>query len=700
MFDTSKVNPDSSVAYTKFQRLLQIGVYCWAIRLAFAAFGMIFGSVFEFMSPDGGGRVRVTRLTAKSWKSVVISDFSSIQTMREKMDPVLFSGLDIISESLLRTVMTKSLSIESFNVKVSNESMFTHFQMDLPWSDRYRAEHLRYNYLSMSEYLQLPATQFAPYSVIDGMRPISNTHPAASGGGKGGKRRSRTSGDGPYLAARPSSVGGSSSSYSDSTRLSSDRNDPSRNGQPDKGYSSALDQWAICTDLSAAASATQSSDTRPSCSDPAVGQLTNQDQEQQPLYMYATLANINALVPSLSPGLSQFMGVYTTLPVSAPHSSSGSDRGGGDIHIGSHHGSQEVPQMCLWLSSPDITAALHYDLEDNFLLQVSGTKTVTVVSPEAVRLLGAYPSLHPLWRQTQLSSHLRTAKHIADLFSTAIRGGVLPEEATAVARMHLNGSLHYKGTTGSADDGSDGTTTSGCTGDAVEDETGDEINGYPVDGFEAAFDQRIEAACRREAERLQRTPSPTCRQKQLRGKHPFEVQVWEVQLRPGDMLYIPAGYLHMVTAGEDSVSLNAWFSSPLSALHAALADSVPLPFTPREKTDVKLAKLAAMVRAVLRDTDISPEKFRAHFLARYQPLLTARPTVGEGSEQSSGSDPAKSTRKSWGGGIATILGRSMLAATAEEQVHCKAVWTEGNSWKWVLSQNGFCLWDYLCFLCT
>ena len=47
-------------------------------------------------------------------------------------------------------------------------------------------------------------------------------------------------------------------------------------------------------------------------------------------------------------------------------------------------------------------------------------------------------------------------------------------------------------------------------------------------------------------------------------KKPPGLGLWEVTLSAGDMLYLPAGFYHTVTAGADSVSVNAWFPSKLS----------------------------------------------------------------------------------------------------------------------------------------
>jgi hypothetical protein len=58
-------------------------------------------------------------------------------------------------------------------------------------------------------------------------------------------------------------------------------------------------------------------------------------------------------------------------------------------------------QSNLWMASEGVIAHMHYDYQDNFLLQLSGQKTVLLASPEFLGTapLIPYPSLHPLWRQ-------------------------------------------------------------------------------------------------------------------------------------------------------------------------------------------------------------------------------------------------------------------------------------------------------------
>jgi hypothetical protein len=55
----------------------------------------------------------------------------------------------------------------------------------------------------------------------------------------------------------------------------------------------------------------------------------------------------------------------------------------------------------LWLSSPGVTAAMHFDASGNWLSQLVGTKRVWLASPRAWQALPTYSALHPMARQAQ-----------------------------------------------------------------------------------------------------------------------------------------------------------------------------------------------------------------------------------------------------------------------------------------------------------
>ena len=56
----------------------------------------------------------------------------------------------------------------------------------------------------------------------------------------------------------------------------------------------------------------------------------------------------------------------------------------------------------LWITSPGVVAALHFDSSANYLHQLVGTKRVLLINPRQWRSLYLYSALHPLARQSQV----------------------------------------------------------------------------------------------------------------------------------------------------------------------------------------------------------------------------------------------------------------------------------------------------------
>lgn len=60
------------------------------------------------------------------------------------------------------------------------------------------------------------------------------------------------------------------------------------------------------------------------------------------------------------------------------------------------------PRVNLWLSNrANITTSMHYDSEENFFLQLSGSKKFIISSPSHTHLYQPHSTLHPQWRQAQ-----------------------------------------------------------------------------------------------------------------------------------------------------------------------------------------------------------------------------------------------------------------------------------------------------------
>lgn len=56
-------------------------------------------------------------------------------------------------------------------------------------------------------------------------------------------------------------------------------------------------------------------------------------------------------------------------------------------------------QQYMWFGSANVSAALHFDIEDNFYVQLSGHKRWLLLPPEAALSVGGHATLHSSWRQ-------------------------------------------------------------------------------------------------------------------------------------------------------------------------------------------------------------------------------------------------------------------------------------------------------------
>jgi hypothetical protein len=168
-------------------------------------------------------------------------------------------------------------------------------------------------------------------------------------------------------------------------------------------------------------------------------------------------------------------------------------------------------QTNLWLSSPGVHAHMHYDFQDNLLLQLHGNKRVTIVSPEAAPVLQSYSSLHPLWRQSALA-----------------------EEALSVPALHQ----------------------------ALKETSSGTSSIYNVSA----------------------------------------AMIWQVDLSPGDMVYIPAGFYHSVVTtnesdNQESLSINVWYPSRLNDLFHRL-QRISLPFQKPDSRPKKIARVVAILTII------------------------------------------------------------------------------------------------------
>ena len=155
----------------------------------------------------------------------------------------------------------------------------------------------------------------------------------------------------------------------------------------------------------------------------------------------------------------------------------------------------------LWVAKVNATATPHYDTADNVFVQLGGSKTFLIATPEAHRFFRLHPVLHPSWRQSQ-RPYLITMQ------------GLL------------------------------------------------------------------------QASREKKVPRSSLR-------------IWQVTLQPGDALFLPAYFSHSVTAGPDSISLNAWIPSEAAVVYDEVRRLVPMPYMDADPTPTKLASLGAALSLFL-----------------------------------------------------------------------------------------------------
>ena len=208
-------------------------------------------------------------------------------------------------------------------------------------------------------------------------------------------------------------------------------------------------------------------------------------------------------------------------------------------------GGQTAAEHRLWLAREGWTVLPHYDVTDNLYLQLRGSKTFLVASPEAAQSLALHPSPHPSWRQAQL-----------------------------------------------------------------------ELTSLPA----------LRAATQGDA----------------------RVRLWQVTLRAGDALYLPAYNFHCVETGPDSVSMNAWLPSEATA-YASAQMRLVLPWSreaSRQEKLVALGSVAAALFAEAQDVFGCPQAdMRDQLLNRHNSLAHEGRWCGgfaEGSDEAVCTEPVHS----------------------------------------------------------
>jgi hypothetical protein len=206
--------------------------------------------------------------------------------------------------------------------------------------------------------------------------------------------------------------------------------------------------------------------------------------------------------------------------------------------------------MRLWLSSPGAVTTMHYDVERNFFLQLRGFKTFVLASPDAYLFLKPHSFLHPHWRQSQLGN-ISTLDQFVDAAASYLE--------SLISRKYLNCSEIY--------------------------------------ALNPARRRPLDPVCSYEAVLAQVPPSSSdgaiIKARRDAARRIFGLS--EVTLRAGDMLHLPPFAFHCVTAGADSVSVNAWIGSEEYSVAKRIRNQIPLPFESNDKLADKLLGIRFMI---------------------------------------------------------------------------------------------------------
>ena len=298
-----------------------------------------------------------------------------------------------------------------------------------------------------------------------------------------------------------------------------------------------------------------------------------------PKYIYSTHPHVEPYLSGIAPGLAQFI----TL-------------GNDDDNYPRSSSSSSDPKVNLWLSSANVTTALHYDYEDNYLLQIGGKKHITLISPEAIDILSSYPTYHPLWRQSIVYEQIFTV----DQFISYIHSNYSPSTSKKRTLLHDDNDMD-----------NDGNQKKHHNHSKTKKKTKKQIK--------SMMKQKV-ISSQHDNNKIDHT---------IYGK----IKVWDFDLNPGQMVFIPAGYYHLITTISDSISINAWYTSRVTENYEKLL-MLSLPFQISDTNitiDMKVTQLIFIVKQVYHQLGLGFESFKYTFQLRYKHLrVTTDDHVREG----------------------------------------------------------------------
>lgn len=295
------------------------------------------------------------------------------------------------------------------------------------------------------------------------------------------------------------------------------------------------------------------------CTNSNINECNNNNPIIKDKYIYGTYPNISPYLSGLAPGLSQYLAIESD---------------------------NKLSKVSLWLSSCNITTSLHYDHDDNLLLQIDGIKKVTIISPEAINIFNPYSSYHPYLRQTSKHELINTSNELFRYIERVVMNNYSIIEDKDIDKDIINWKAYKDNST---------------------------------DTHENKFIKKKSLYNNYTSNKYKNDLII----KQLINNKYGEIKIYQTILKPGDMLYIPAGYYHLITTLSESISINAWFPSQFSHIYLQLLNII-LPYDVKDMNislDKKISQFIFVIQNIMNQLNISIELLIDLLLSRYKILL-------------------------------------------------------------------------------
>ena len=300
-------------------------------------------------------------------------------------------------------------------------------------------------------------------------------------------------------------------------------------------------------------------------------------------YIYCIHSNIFPYLSGIAPGLAQFITIRSNDDDDSLNGKANND-----------------PKVNLWISSANITTALHYDYEDNYLLQIAGKKHITLISPEAIDILSSYPTYHPLWRQSTIYEQIISA----DQFISYINS---------------------KATSSSSTSSSSSSSSSSSRDDTRYRDKNDNSNddGHQSTKQKYDFKHKHKGNQKIKMKRKQQQQQHSQTRNKIDNTIYGKIKLWDFDLNPGEMVFIPAGYYHIVHTVTDSISVNTCYQSKITENYEKLL-LLSLPFHIHDQNitlDMKITQLIFIAKQVYHHLGLNVDVFKNNLQLRFKSLV-------------------------------------------------------------------------------